>query len=132
MYFTSCLLSLCLDTWKIPAAASEVSDETESAAVVTWETIEGLPDNIKQYYKYILEYRVNGDLDYTVFKTVNHDPDGSNKQQETLTGLEYGQVYDVRVRSVRKVGDQIDDTGNTADAQLTTKCKRYIHIHLQE
>ena len=98
-----------------------VSEVTESNAVVTWKAIEDLPDDIKQYYKYILKYRL-AEQSYVEFATLDHNPDASNSQRETLTGLEYGQRYFVQVMSVRVVRGQTEETGNTTDVQFTTKC----------
>ena len=94
---------------------------TESTAVVTWKTIENLPEDIKQYYKYILEYRQEGQS-YMEFATLDHNPDVSNSQQETLKDLRFGQRYFTRVKSVRTVRGLTEETENTAEAEFTTYC----------
>ena len=109
------------DAWKIPRDEPQVSNVTESSAVVTWKTIEGLPDDIKQYYKYILEYKEPGQS-YMEFRRLDHAPDASSSQQETLTGLRYGHVYVVQVKSVRAVRGLTEETQNTTDPEFTTKC----------
>ena len=99
-----------------------ISDVTESSAVVTWKTIEGLPDDIKQYYKYILEYKEAGPRPFVEFATLDHNPDASNSQQETLTDLRYDQLYVIQVRSVRTVRGLTEETENTRDPRFRTKC----------
>ena len=56
------------------------------------------------------------------FATLDHNPDASNSQRETLTGLQYGQLYFVRVKSVRTVRGLTEETQNTRDPEFTTKC----------
>ena len=101
---------------------------TESSAVVTWKAIEGLPDDIKQYYKYILEYREEGEP-FIEFARLDHDPDASNSQQATLTGLQPGQRYFINVKSVRTVRGQSEETANSRDPEFTTECPgRFIYM----
>ena len=120
VYFIWCLL-LYSGEWHIPRDYPQVSDVTESTAVVTWKTIQGLPDDIKQYYKYMLEYREQRHLNRD-FVTFDHNPDASNSQQATLTGLRYGQDYIVDVKSVRTVRGLTDETRHTPTVVFTTKC----------
>ena len=56
------------------------------------------------------------------FATLDHNPDASNSQQETLTGLKYGQRYFVNVRSVRTVRGLSEETENSRDPEFTTRC----------
>ena len=120
VYFVWCLL-LHSERWQIPRESPHVIDVTESTAVVMWKTIQGLPDNIKQYYKYILEYREQRHFNKD-FVTLDHNPDASDHQQATLTGLRYGQDYIVDVKSVRTVRGLTDETRHTPTVVFTTKC----------
>ena len=120
VYFVWCLL-LYSGTWQVSRDYPQVSGVTESTAVVTWKTIQGLPDNIKQYYKYILEYREQRHYNRD-FVTFDHNPDASNSQQATLTGLRYDQDYIVEVKSVRTVRGLTDETRHTPTVLFTTEC----------
>lgn len=99
------------------------SDVTDSSAVVTWTTIRDLPDNTKQYYLYVPEYRLEGESEWTVYRTLAHGPEADDTQHHTLTGLDYNTVYEVQVRSLRTLRGQTVTTEYTPDAKLTTKCK---------
>ena len=109
-------------TWKLPPSAVSISDITDSSAIVTWKTIVDLPNNIQQYYKYIIEYRLEEESEWTVFSTVDHQPDSNHRQRHMLSDLHYDTWYEVQVRSVRTVGGQTEETGETENAAITTTC----------
>ena len=122
IYYSFAHLYVCSDSWQLPEYAVGLTEITASGAVVTWETIENLPDSIQQYYKYILQYRLEGESDWTEFKTLDHEPDGDGRQRETLTGLQHDTRYKVQVRYVRTVRGLNETTGDTEDAVLLTEC----------
>ena len=110
------------DAWNLPQSGVSISDVTDSTAVVTWRTIVDLPTDIQQYYNYSIEYRQEGESEWTVFSTVNHQPDSDERQQHMLSDLLYDTWYEVQVRSVRTVRGQTEETGETDNAAMTTKC----------
>ena len=116
------LFYLAPDTWKLPQSGVSISDITNSSAVVTWRTIVDLPSDIQQYYKYIIEYRLQEASEWTIFNTVDHQPDIDDRQRHVLSDLHYATWYEVQVRSVRRVRGQTDEMGIIDNAVMTTKC----------
>ena len=56
-------------------------------------------------------------------KGIRHRPDSEGEQRETIAGLQYNTEYEVQVRSFRRIGeDLVDETGDTRDTSVTTKC----------
>ena len=116
------LFYLAPDTWRLPQSGVSIYDITDSSAAVTWRTIVDLPSDIQQYYKYSIEYRLEGESEWTVFSTVDHQPDSDDTQRLVLSDLHYDTWYEVQVRSVRTVRGQTEVTGETLLASLTTTC----------
>ena len=116
------LFYLAPDTWRLPQSGVSTNDITDSSAVVTWRTIVDLPSDIQQYYNYIIEYRLQEESEWTVFSTVTHQPDSDGRQRHELSDLHYATWYEVQVRSVRTVRGQTEETGETDNAVMTTKC----------
>ena len=83
------------DTWRLPQSGVSIYDVTDSSAVVTWRTIVDLPSGIQQYYKYSIEYRQEGESEWTVFRTVDHQPDSNDTQRHVLSDLLYDTWYEV-------------------------------------
>ena len=106
----------------MPTSVPTVTDITDSSAVVMWTAAENPAENLQQYYKYNLEYRFQGESEWTVFSTLDHQPDSDGRQQHTLTDLRYDTTYEVQVTSVRTVRGDTDETEDTDELLFTTNC----------
>ena len=97
---------------------------TDSSAVVTWTAAGDAPENIQQYYKYELKYKLWGEASasWAVFTTVDHQPDSAGRQQYDLTDLQYDTQHEVKIILVRTVRGNTDELQETDDTMFTTKC----------
>lgn len=116
-----------------------MSSKTDSSVIIKWRTITNVPDELSDYYQYVIEYKEVTSSDWTEWGSLSHDPssdqrdtptalifqsDNADKYQEaTLTGLTYNTGYDVRVKSYRVLGSNREETGITQEYRIQTTCR---------
>ena len=111
----------------MPDDRPDVTDVTDSSAVVTWEQIDDVPSGLEKYYEYEMEYtqRLGSSSwsAWSVWETYSHHS-SADTQQDTLTGLTFNTDYRVRMKSYR-VQDRSnrEETLTTSYREFSTSCK---------
>lgn len=98
------------------------NNPTESSITVTWVQLRDVPHNMAAYYRYYRDYRLKGDSDWP-FRSYTTHRYGDVIRTGGISGLEYNTIYEVQVRSARRLGGLFETMDTTPVGEFTTKCE---------
>jgi len=96
-----------------------VLNKTSDSIEIGWEHINGISENVRGFYGYLIQYSI--DLDYTNYRDVgivSYDSDPYWK----IENLQINTIYHIKVTPYRKFGDR-NETGKAyATLEVKTDC----------
>ena len=100
---------------------------TGNTATIQWSKMAVQP-GLQDYYKYELQYKVDGNMDWIDGPLISHDPSqASSVMHAQLTGLMANTNYQVKVKSYRVVAGVQNVTTETPPVSLRTLCTSMKH-----
>ena len=100
---------------------------TGNSTTIQWFKMT-VPPGLQDYYKYELQYKVDGNGDWIDGPLISHDSsETSSVMLAQLTGLKANTNYQVKVKSYRVVTGVWDVTTETPPASLRTLCTGMTH-----
>lgn len=109
---------------RLPTDAPIVTNVTTSSAVIKWQQVTDVPDDLSDYYQYFIEYKEESSSSWVELQTGHsHNSSLDQYQAVTLSGLMYNTVYDVQVESYRTHKDRRQETESTRDITFKTLCR---------
>ena len=123
------MLMFCAFTEYLPMLQTNIFPTTVTEYTATMQLSKmAVPPGLQDYYKYELQYKADGSMDWIDGPLISHDPNQtSSVMYAQLTGLKANTDYQVRLKSFRVVRGVWDVTTETPPVTLSTPCTSKKH-----